>query len=136
MRVFARRWVEGDCSQTFLNRLSVVKPPEQSDDDMAPIPIEPALADDAHMVRRAAQRYGTVGAMLAGGMVAFDRILGRKPKEQPAIVIEAATEPKDIDKGIALTLREPDGEELHVFAPPPGRRRSRAVRRRRPAPGE
>jgi hypothetical protein len=25
---------------------------------------------------------------------------------------------------------------LHVFAPPPGRRRSRAVRRRRPAPGE
>ncbi len=136
MRVFARRWVGGDCSHIFLNRLSVVKPPEQSDDDMAPIPIEPALADDAHMVRRAAQRYGTVGAMLAGGMVAFDRILGRKPKEQPAIVIEAATEPKDIDKGIALTLREPDGEELHVFAPPPGRRRSRAVRRRRPAPGE
>ena len=42
------------------------------------------------MVRRAAQRYGTVGAMLAGGMVAFDRILGRKPKEQPAVVIEAA----------------------------------------------
>ncbi len=113
-----------------------MKPPEQSDDDVAPIPIAPALADDAHMVRRAAQRYGTVGAMLAGGMVAFDRILGRKPKEQPAIVIEAATEPEDIDKGIALTLREPDGEELHVFAPPPGRRRSRAVRRRRPTPGE
>ena len=85
---------------------------------------------------RAAQRYGTVGAMLAGGMVAFDRILGRKPKEQPAVVIEAAAEPTDINEGISLTLEQPDGEQLQVFAPPPGRRRSRAVRRRRPAPGE
>lgn len=141
MRVFAPRPVVGDCSRISLHRLDVVKPTEPDDNTAVPAPtelapIEPALADDAHMVRRAAQRYGTVGAMLAGGMVAFDRILGRKPKEQPAIVIEAATEPKDIDKGIALTLQQPDGEELHVFAPPPGRRRSRAVRRRRPAPGE
>ncbi|MFM8645757.1 MAG: hypothetical protein ACKODN_11280, partial [Actinomycetota bacterium] len=52
-------------------------------------PVEPVLSDDAHMVRRAAQRYGTVGAMLAGGMVVFDRLLGRKPKEEPAVVIEA-----------------------------------------------
>ena len=70
----------------------------------APEPIEPAVSDDAHMVRRAAQRYGTVGAMLAGGMVVFDRLLGRKPKEEPAVVIEAATEPEDIEKGISLTL--------------------------------
>ena len=83
------------------------------------------------MVRRAAQRYGTVGAMLAGGMVVFDRLLGRKPKEEPAVVIEASTEPEDIEKGISLTLEQPDGEVLEVFAPPPGRRRSRAVRRRR-----
>ncbi|MFM7047442.1 MAG: hypothetical protein ACKOXX_06050 [Actinomycetota bacterium] len=102
----------------------------------APAPIEPAVTDDAHMVRRAAQRYGTVGAMLAGGMVVFDRLLGRKPKEEPAVVIEASTEPEDIDKGISLQFEQPDGSELHVFAPPPGRRRSRAVRRRRQAPGE
>jgi hypothetical protein len=102
----------------------------------APVPIEPAVTDDAHMVRRAAQRYGTVGAMLAGGMVVFDRLLGRKPKEEPAVVIEASTEPEDIDKGISLQFEQPDGSELHVFAPPPGRRRSRAVRRRRQAPGE
>jgi len=102
----------------------------------APKPIEPAVSDDAHMVRRAAQRYGTVGAMLAGGMVVFDRLLGRKPKEEPAVVIEAATEPEDIEKCISLTLEQPDGQELQVFAPPPGRRRARAVRRRRRAPGE
>lgn len=101
-----------------------------------PTPIEPAVSDDAHMVRRAAQRYGTVGAMLAGGMVVFDRLLGRKPKEQPAVVIEASSEPEDIDKGISLTLQQPDGQEVEVFAPPPGRRRFRAVRRRRRAPGE
>ncbi|MFZ9866331.1 MAG: hypothetical protein ACO3FC_00010 [Ilumatobacteraceae bacterium] len=88
-------------------------------------------SDDANLVRRAAQRYGTVGAMLAGGMVAFDRLLGRKPKEEPAVVIEAATEPEDINDGISLTLEQPDGEPLQVFAPPPGRRRSRARRRRR-----
>lgn len=96
---------------------------------------ESALTDEAHMVRRAAQRYGTVGAMLAGGMVVFDRLLGRKPKEEPAVVIEASTEPEDIDDGISLTLQQPDGEEVRVFAPPPGRR-PRAVRRRRRAPGE
>ena len=52
--------------------------------------------DDA-MVRRAAQRYGTVGAMLAGGMLVFDKLLGRKPKEEAAVVIEAASEPGNID---------------------------------------
>jgi hypothetical protein len=104
--------------------------------DGAPAIEEPVLPEDAHMVRRAAQRYGTVGAMLAGGMVAFDRLLGRKPKEEPAVVIEASTEPEDIEKGISLTLQQSDGEEVHVFAPPPGRRRARAVRRRRRAPNE
>lgn len=97
---------------------------------------EPALPEDAQIVRRAAQRYGTVGAMLAGGMVVFDRLLGRRPKEEPAVVVEAATEPEDIEKGISLRLEQPDGEQLHVFAPPPGRRRARAVRRRRRGPGE
>lgn len=106
-----------------------VAPSEPSND----VPVEPALPEDAQMVRRAAQRYGTVGAMLAGGMVVFDRLLGRKPKEEPAVVIEASTEPEDIEKGISLTLEQPDGEVLEVFAPPPGRRRSRAVRRRRTA---
>ena len=113
--------------------------PDDEHDDTEAATIEPndsQLPDDAQMVRRAAQRYGTVGAMLAGGMVVFDRLLGRKPKEEPAVVIEAATEPEDIDKGISLRLESEDGDELHVFAPPPGRRRASAVRRRRRAPVE
>ena len=109
---------------------------EPNTDSIVPVDDEVAtneapLPEDAHMVRRAAQRYGTVGAMLAGGMVVFDRLLGRKPKDEPAVVIEASTEPEDIEKGISLTLQQPDGEEVRVFAPPPDQRRSRAVRRRR-----
>lgn len=112
--------------------------PNQPNDPITPTePFNPsALPESAHMVRRAAQRYGAVGAMLAGGMVAFDRLLGRKPKEEPAVVIEAATEPEDINNGISLVLEQPDGAEINVFAPPPMRRRARAVRRRRRAPNE
>ena len=82
------------------------------------------------MLRRATQRYGTVGALLAGGMVVFDRLLGRKPKQEAAVVIEASGEPGNIDhEGITLILNE----STTVISPPPYARsqRSRRVRRRR-----
>lgn len=82
------------------------------------------------MVRRAAQRYGTVGAMLAGSMVAFDRLLGRKPKEEAPVVFEASGEPGNIDDdGITLIL----DDTTTIVSPPPHARqqRSRRVRRRR-----
>jgi len=75
--------------------------------------------DDA-MVRRAAQRYGTVGAILAGGMLVFDKLLGRKPKEEAAVVIEAASEPGNIDdNGITLVV----DANTTVVSPPPHLRR-------------
>ena len=75
--------------------------------------------DDA-MVRRAARRYGTVGAMLAGGMLVFDKLLGRKPKEEAAVVIEAASEPGNIDdNGITLVV----DANTTVISPPPHLRR-------------
>ena len=89
--------------------------------------------DDA-MVRRAAQRYGTVGAMLAGGMLVFDKLLGRKPKDEAAVVVEAASEPGNIDdNGITLVV----GANMTVVSPPPHLRRHdaqagpRIVRKRR-----
>ena len=93
--------------------------------------------DDA-MVRRAAQRYGTVGAMLAGGMLVFDKLLGRKPKEEAAIVIEAASEPGNIDdNGITLVV----DDNMTVVSPPPHLRRHDAStgprivqKRRKPNP--
>jgi hypothetical protein len=89
--------------------------------------------DDA-MVRRAAQRYGTVGAMLAGGMLVFDKLLGRKPKEEAAVVIETASEPGNIDdNGITLVV----DDNTTIVSPPPHLRRHdtnaapRIVRKRR-----
>ena len=89
--------------------------------------------DDA-MVRRAAQRYGTVGAMLAGGMLVFDKLLGRKPKEEAAVVIETASEPGNIDdNGITLVV----DDNMTIVSPPPHLRRHdtnaapRIVRKRR-----
>lgn len=71
------------------------------------------------LVLRAAQRYGTVGAMLAGGMVVFDKLLGRKPKQEAAVVIEASSDPMDIDNdGITVELND----QLTVHSPAPNKR--------------
>jgi len=107
---------------------------EKSGDD------ELAFDQDDAMVRRAAQRYGTVGAMLAGGMLVFDKLLGRKPKEKAAVVIEAASEPGNIDdNGITLVV----DANTTVVSPPPHLRRhdsntSRRVviKRRKPNPNK
>jgi hypothetical protein len=88
--------------------------------------------DESAMIKRAAQRYGTVGAMLAGGMVVFDKLLGRKPKEDAAIIVEASGEPGDIDAdGINFVL----DDNTTVSSPPPLARahHKRQVRRRRRA---
>ena len=84
------------------------------------------------LVRRAAQRYGTVGAMLAGGMVVFDKLLGRKPKQEAAVVFEASSDPMDIDHdGITVELND----HLTVHSPAPSKRNSglRVDRKRRRA---
>jgi hypothetical protein len=70
--------------------------------------------------------------MLAGGMVVFDKLLGRKPKEDAAIIVEASGEPGNIDvDGINFVL----DDNTTVSSPPPLARtlRKRQVRRRRRA---
>jgi hypothetical protein len=57
--------------------------------------------------------------MLAGGMVVFDKLLGRKPKQEAAVVIEASSEPIDIDNdGITVELND----HLTVHSPAPSKR--------------
>ena len=89
---------------------------------------EPDNSDD-QLVRRAAQRYGTVGAMLAGGMVVFDKLLGRKPKQEAAVVIEASSEPEDIEQD-GITVAVNDNITVH-FPAPHKRNRARVVIKRR-----
>lgn len=103
----------------------------REDDQPERLPESPS-PESNDMVRRAAQRYGTVGAMLAGSMVAFDRLLGRKPKEEAPVVFEASGEPGNIDDdGITLIL----DDTTTIVSPPPHARQQRArrVRRRRRA---
>ena len=49
----------------------------------------------------------------------FDKLLGRKPKQEAAVVIEASSDPIDIDHdGITVEL----GEHLTVHSPAPSKR--------------
>lgn len=107
--------------------LIVVSAPAKPELPEVPLPTQ---SSEQAMLRRATQKYGTVGALLAGGMVVFDRLLGRKPQQEAAVVIEASGEPGNIDhEGIILILNE----TTTVISPAPHARsqRSRRVRRRR-----
>lgn len=82
------------------------------------------------MVARAHRKHGLAGAIVAGGMLAIDQVLGRRPKEQPAAVSEFSGEPTDIDKdGIQIPL----DDNTTVISPAPHLRpgNKRIVRRRR-----
>lgn len=87
------------------------------------------------MVTRAHRKHGLAGAIVAGGMLAIDQVLGRRPKEQPAAVSEFSGEPTDIDKdGIKI----PIDESTTVVSPAPHLRpgNKRVVRRRRRNSGQ
>ena len=63
----------------------------------------------------ARRRHGAAGAMLAAGMFGVDIALGRKPKEEAPIVVDASSDPHDIDKdGIRIAV----DDDTHVWAPP------------------
>jgi hypothetical protein len=99
------------------------------DEDAARLEAHNAEARD-NMVARAHRKHGLAGAIVAGGMLAIDQVLGRRPKEQPAAVSEFSGEPTDIDKdGIQIPL----DENTLVVSPAPHLRpgNKRVVRRRR-----
>ena len=99
------------------------------DDDVARLEASNAEARES-MVARAHRKHGLAGAIVAGGMLAIDQVLGRRPKEQPAAVSEFSGEPTDIDKdGIKIPL----DESTTVVSPAPHLRpgNKRVVRRRR-----
>jgi len=115
------------------NDPSDVPPPHGADDPTGAAggPDDGRDEGDA-MVRRAAQRYGFSGAMLAGGMVAFDRLLGRREQEDPPVIAEAPDEPVDIDRD-GIVLRVDDSTTVVARAPEAVPGPVRRVRRRRRA---
>lgn len=74
------------------------------------------IPPESDPVATARRRHGTAGAVLAAGMFGVDIALGRKPKEEVPVVVDAAGEPTDIDQdGIHVQV----AEDLTVWAPPP-----------------
>jgi hypothetical protein len=91
----------------------------------------PGTGDADHaMMQRARARHGVAGAIVAGGMLGLDKVLGRPAKEEVPVVWEAAGEPLDIDNtGITLPV---DGDrEVHSNPGAADRSDRRVVKRRR-----
>ena len=71
--------------------------------------------DDADRVSDARRRLGRGGAMLAAGMLGLDQILMGKKKEEAPIVVDANSDPVDIDSdGIRVQI----SDDAEVVAPP------------------
>ncbi len=63
------------------------------------------------VVRHARKRYGVAGAMLAGAMVAMRDLL-EKPKDDQAVVVDAPSEPTDMDHD-GITVPVAPGMSAH-----------------------
>lgn len=91
-------------------------------------PLPPVPVSDQDLVKRAHTRYGALGAIVASGMLGLDRVLGRKPKDEGAVIWEASGEPGDIDRdGITVDIDDNTTVVAHV----PQGRTGRHVRKRR-----
>ena len=102
-------------------------------DDQPTFALEEEIADpmppESDPVGTARRRHGTAGAVLAAGLFGIDIALGRKPKEEIPVVVDASGEPGDID---ADGMRFPLDDDHHVVAPPmaPSTPQARQPRRR------
>ena len=74
------------------------------------------VTDDGASLRK---RKGVAGAMLAGAMIAVRDIL-EAPKDDEAVIIEASSEPEDIDEGMNFVV---DPNTI-AYTPPLPRHRS------------
>lgn len=76
--------------------------------------IEP-LPPISEPVSTARRKHGAAGAMLAAGMFGVDIALGRKPKEEVPVVVDASSDPEDLDTdGIVI----PIDASTRVVSPP------------------
>jgi hypothetical protein len=80
-------------------------------DDTQPIDVIEPISDPIGTARR---KHGIAGAMLAGGLFGVDIALGRKPREEIPVVVDAAGEPTDLDNE---GLNFPIDDETQVVAP-------------------
>ena len=100
--------------------------------------MDPDPVERADMMRRARKIGGLPGAVIAGALLGWREIL-EKPKDKQAVVVEASSEPVDIDAdgitvplaGVGHAVMPPLPPLPSAHAPRPVRRRSRHHVRRR-----
>ncbi len=74
-----------------------------------------SIAPESDPVATARRRHGAAGAVLAAGLFGVDIALGRKPKEEAPIVVDASSDPHDVDRdGIRIQV----DADTQVYAPP------------------
>ena len=78
---------------------------QQDPDDSEPVaPIDPTDSIQTQL-DRARARHGTIGAVVFSAMLGVDKVLGRRPKDEGAVIWEASGEPEDIDAdGITIDV--------------------------------
>lgn len=91
---------------------------------------EASTSADLAMMQRAKARHGVAGAIVAGGMLGLDKVLGRPAKEEIPVVWEASGEPLDIDN-TGITVPVDSDREVHSNPGAAGRSDRRVVKRRR-----
>lgn len=92
-------------------------------DDSEPIaPIDPTDSIQ-NQLDRARARHGTIGAMVFSAMLGVDKVLGRKPKDEGAVIWEASGEPEDIDAdGISIDIDDETKVVSHLTTDKTARR--------------
>ena len=87
------------------------------------------LARDNAMRERGRKVGGAAGAALAGAMIAIRDIYEGPPKDEGSVVVDAPTEPEDVDRdGVSLAAEDVGGG--HDLAVPAQPRRAPIVARR------
>jgi hypothetical protein len=96
----------------------------QQDPDDAELvaPIDPTDSVQ-NQLDRARARHGTIGAVVFSAMLGVDKVLGRKPKDEGAVIWEASGEPEDIDAdGISIDIDDETKVVSHLTTDKTARR--------------
>lgn len=94
----------------------------EPDDSELIAPIDPTDSIQ-NQLDRARARHGTIGAMVYSAMLGVDKVLGRKPKDEGAVIWEASGEPEDIDAdGISIDIDDETKVVSHLTTDKTARR--------------